>query len=211
MRIFRAAEVTAAVYHVPTTIETEVRDRLPEAEERILHLASCALALGVIADGAGRSLHGSPWEDLTEMIDTERGNGTRHPIEPLHEVGRDLLDLRLLLFHLLAAKVDRIKLRVTRLAFFWGLGAAGFLVLAALLVLGLAHLLSGLAGVLGVAFGGRPWLGDLLAGGGSILLILAGIAAAWRLGKRRHLQATVEKYLRRRKERREALGSHVPE
>jgi hypothetical protein len=82
----------------------------------------------------------------------------------------------------------------------------GFLALSALFLLGLAHLVSGLAHGLGEAFGGRPWLGDLLAGGGLVLFILGGVAASWLLWRRRHLKATIQRYHRRRDERQEAPG-----
>lgn len=128
------------------------------------------------------------------------------PLEPLWAT---LAALRETLALYLAAKADLLTLRLRRLvlAVVGGLlallaGAAIVTVSAALVVRGIAELVTRL-------LGGRAWAGDLITGLGLLGVIALVTYFALRGAARASRQRTVKRYERRRNKDRAAFGRHA--
>ena len=95
-----------------------------------------------------------------------------------------------------SAKVDSLKLSVRNIVLYAVLGVLGLLAGAALIVMAVVQLLSGLAGVIAAGLGGRMWAGNLIVG----FVMLAGVALGAWLGVRKVFNSsrkrTVERYER---------------
>jgi hypothetical protein len=77
--------------------------------------------------------------------------------------------------HLLAAEVDRFKFKVRRILLWTAAGVVALVLLLTVLVSAAFLLLSGIAVAIGNLLG-HPWIGDVLIGGGILLLAAGG---AW--------------------------------
>ncbi|HEY2762108.1 MAG TPA: hypothetical protein VGI75_15225 [Pirellulales bacterium] len=95
--------------------------------------------------------------------------------EALHRVG----EAREYLAHLVAAEIERFKLRLRTAAAWAVVAITALILLLATLVAAAGLLLLGLAELIGNLLGGHNWLGLVIVGGG-ILLLGAG-AVAWAL------------------------------
>jgi hypothetical protein len=108
--------------------------------------------------------------------------------DPLRELLGRLAALVSYVSHYAALKVDAAGVRVRNLVLFILLGAIGVVVLTIIVLSFWFYLLGGVAGGLSVAVGDRRWLGDLLAGGFGLVIVLgvlAAVAARVRNKKRR--------------------------
>lgn len=105
-----------------------------------------------------------------------------------------------------AAKTDSMKLSLRSTVLRLVLVALGFVVLSGFLVTAGWFVLSGTAGGLGVLFGDRWWLGNLVTG----ILFLAGLGIGIYLavakGKRIFLERTVKKYETRQARQQSEFG-----
>ncbi|HTQ38471.1 MAG TPA: hypothetical protein VMJ32_05560 [Pirellulales bacterium] len=81
--------------------------------------------------------------------------------------------------HLLAAEIERFKLRLRKAAMWAIVGLTALVLLLALLVAATGVLLAGLAELIGSLLGGRLWLGAVLVGGG--VLLIGVLALGWGL------------------------------
>jgi hypothetical protein len=77
--------------------------------------------------------------------------------------------------HLLAAEVDRFKLKVRRILLWTAAGVVALVLLLTVLVSAAFLLLSGIAAAIGNLLG-HLWIGDVIIGGGILLLAAGG---AW--------------------------------
>ena len=119
-----------------------------------------------------------------------------------------LSELRAYVAQYIAAQIDRAKISIRRLIVLAVLGVIGLLVCTAALGTLVVLLLSGLAQAIGAALGGRVWAGDLIVGGGALLLLFV---SAWLgLGYLKNIsrKAMVDRYERRLRRQRIELGGH---
>lgn len=131
-----------------------------------------------------------------------------HPLEPLLA---HLAELRRHAGQYLQASADSLRLSVRQTALRTVLACLGAVVGVAVLITSTVFVLSGAAGGLAEAFGGRAWAGQLTVGT-TLLLMIA--LACW-LGVRKVTDAsrrkTVEKYERRHYEEQAHVDSDAAE
>jgi len=131
------------------------------------------------------------------------------PPEALRHLQQQVEELRAYFMHFVSAKVDGMRLSAQQLGMWVALGIAGLLALAGLIVTGIVLLLSGAAAGLGVLFGGHLWLGQIIVGGGVLLLLTLGIFIGMRTWQHRSRQQKVQQYDERQLQQRAAFGHSV--
>jgi len=154
-------------------------------------------------------LSSDPGDSGATAEQTSDSRGIPRP-NPWADLTADLTRLWMYLGHYLAARSDTIKARI-RLALVRAalgliaaaVGATALVVAVVLVALGVAH---GLA-----VFLGSLWAGELLAGGGFLILMAGGAWAGVRFLQARSRKRTWRKYERRREEERRAAGRDVAE
>jgi hypothetical protein len=114
-----------------------------------------------------------------------------------------------ILSHLAAAELDRLKIRLRRLAMWAIVAAAAVVVLLAILVSATGLLLVGIAESITAVCGGRAWLGALITGGGVLLLGAAGLAIGLWSWQKSAFEAAKEKYAARKRRQRAKFGRSV--
>jgi hypothetical protein len=131
---------------------------------------------------------------------------TPHPLDPLLE---QVAEVRTFALHYVEAQTDTVRAaaRRTLIKAAAGLGAA---IVALTFVIACTLMLAeGLAELISLAAGGRPWVGNLALGGG--VLVILGVAAA--ICIRRQLRAsreqTIRKYENRHYAQRAKFGADV--
>jgi hypothetical protein len=110
--------------------------------------------------------------------------------------------------HFVTARADRLRLAI-RKAVLWSVaGLLGAIALVTLIVVSVAHLMSGLAQGLGSALD-APWAGSVIVGGAMIVLL--GLVI-WRVARSilvRSRKRTVSKYEQRKDRQRDRFGHTV--
>ncbi len=140
---------------------------------------------------------------------TAPGEQGPSPEEALRRLLQQLEELRAYSTHFVSAKVDGFILSVRQLLVWMVLGIVGLIALAAVVVTAIVLFLGGTAGGLGQLFGGRLWLGQLVVGGGLLLLLTLSILIGVRTWQRRSRQQKVQQYDERQLQQRAAFGRSV--
>ena len=140
---------------------------------------------------------------------TAPGEQGPSPDEALRRLLQQLEELRAYSTHFVSAKVDGFILSVRQLLVWMVLGIVGLIALAAVVVTAIVLFLGGTAGGLGQLFGGRLWLGQLVVGGGLLLLLTLSILIGVRTWQRRARQQKVQQYDERQRQQRAAFGHSV--
>jgi hypothetical protein len=124
-------------------------------------------------------------------------------------LGRDVNELKAYASYYLSAKADGVKRTVRNVAMYAAVGVIGLIAGGAIIATAAGLLIVGLARALGELFGGRVWLGDLVAGvlvlallGLGVWLMLKKLTGTWR-------SQTVLKYEQRKQSQREQFGHDV--
>lgn len=137
---------------------------------------------------------------------TEFEEGATSPLDGLKLLLKQFRELKEYFLHFLAAKTDSIKLALRSTVLWLVLAALGFVSLSGLLVAAGWLMLSGTAGGLGVLFGDRWWLGNLVTG----ILFLAGLGlgiyVALAKSKGTSRERTVKKYEIRQAQQQSEFG-----
>jgi hypothetical protein len=129
--------------------------------------------------------------------------------DALAEALRRVAEAREYLVYLLAAEIDRFKLRLRRAAMWAVVGITALVILLALLVAAAGLVLVGVAQWLGELMGGRMWLGSLLTGAGVLVLGAAAVAFGLWSWQRSAYEATRERFAARRRRQRGKFGRSV--
>lgn len=141
-------------------------------------------------------------DDGSEQTGTTDPDTLRQLLKQIHELGEYFS-------YYLAARTDSLKLGFWRIGLTIALGALAFVSVAGLVITASCFVLRGLAGGLGVLFGDRSWLGNLLAG----MLLLVGLSGGMIYAVARRARAargrTVEKYAKRRAQQQTRFGRSV--
>jgi hypothetical protein len=155
---------------------------------------------------------GSP-KPPTEPDSDAGQNGEPRPAGPeaLSAVFKQLAEAIEYLAYLLAAQVDRVKLKVRNIVLLAALGVIALAVAAAFLFCTVWLLLSGIAGGIGELLGDRPWLGSIITS--VVILLVAGIALwiVYRRIQSSGWKAVRERYQRRQAEQKARFGREVGE
>jgi hypothetical protein len=131
------------------------------------------------------------------------------PQEALRRLLQQIEELRAYSTHFVSAKVDGLMLSARQLLVWAVLGIVGLIALAGLVVTSIVLFLDGAAGGLGRLFGGRLWLGQLVVGGGLLVLLTLSILIGVRTWQRRSRQQKVQQYDERQLQQRAAFGHSV--
>jgi len=131
------------------------------------------------------------------------------PEEALHRLGQQIAALQAYFTHFVSAKVDRGLLSARQLALGAILGVVGLIALAGLVVTATVLLLVGAATGLALLFNGWLWLGQVVVGGGILLLLTLTIRMGLRAWQYRWCQQKVQQYDERQRQQRAAFGHSV--
>ena len=140
---------------------------------------------------------------------TAPGEQEPSPEEAFRRLLQQLEELRAYSTHFVSAKVDGFILSVRQLLVWMVLGIVGLIALAAVVVTAIVLCLGGAAGGLGSLLGGRLWLGQLVVGGGLLVLLTLSILIGVRTWQRRARQQKVQQYDERQRQQRAAFGHSV--
>jgi membrane protein implicated in regulation of membrane protease activity len=126
-------------------------------------------------------------------------------------VHRHWREVREYFHHYVSVQIDRVLLSVKWLIASLVLGTLAMIGICALLVTAAVQICLGLSHLLTVAFGGRPWLGELVTG----LIVWVAVSilvyvGLWRL-RRKSRRTTLEKYEQRQAQQRVDFGHDVHE
>jgi hypothetical protein len=131
------------------------------------------------------------------------------PPEALHRLQEHVRELQAYFTHFVSAKVDGFRLSTLQLAVWAALGVVGLIASAALVVSAIVLVLVGAAAGLALLFGGQLWLGQVVVGGGSLILLALGIWIGLRTWQRKARQQKVQQYDELQRQQRDAFGRSV--
>ena len=129
--------------------------------------------------------------------------------QAFHRITRDAAELKEYARYYVAAKVDGFKRTLRNLGLYAALGVLGLIAGGAVLATAAGLIVVGFAQGLGRLFGGRYWLGDMVAGlvvlvaiGVGVWYMMNRLTGSWR-------SQTVKKYEERKQSQRERFGHDV--
>ena len=131
------------------------------------------------------------------------------PPEALRRLQQQFEALQAYFMHFVSAKVDGVRLSAQQTGLWAALGLVGLVALAGLVVTAIVLLLSGVAAGLGRLFDGQLWLGQVIVGGGTLILLTLGILIGVRAWQSRSRQQKVQQYDERQLQQRAAFGHSV--
>jgi membrane protein implicated in regulation of membrane protease activity len=131
------------------------------------------------------------------------------PPEALRRLQELVGELQAYFTHFVSAKVDGFKLSARQLAIWAALGVVGVIALAGLIVTAIVLLLVGAAAGFALLFGGWLWLGQVVVGVGSLVLLALSIFIGLRTWQRKARQQKVQQYDERQLQQRTAFGHSV--
>ena len=131
------------------------------------------------------------------------------PVDAVKTAFQSIGELREYARYFLAAKLDGIKLSLRTTGIRAALGLIGLLALGALVVTSVVLACTGVAQLLALAFGGRAWAGNLVAGLLLLFLLGGGVVMGMKYLAGSLRRRTVRKYELRRTRQRADLGHDV--
>jgi hypothetical protein len=131
------------------------------------------------------------------------------PAEALRRLQQQVGELQAYLTYFVSTKVDGFILSARQLALWAALGVVGITAAVGLVVTAVVLVLVGAADGFAVLFGGRWWLGALVVGGGTLVLLALGIFIGMRILQSRWRQQKVQQYDERQLQQRAAFGHSV--
>lgn len=137
---------------------------------------------------------------------TAPGEQEPSPPEALRRLQQHIEALQAYFTHFVSAKIDGMRLSALQLGMWTALGVVGLLALAGLIVTAIVLLLGGAAGGVALLCGGQLWLGQVIVGGGTLLLLTLGILVGVRTWRHRSRQQKVQQYDERQLQQRTAFG-----
>ena len=140
---------------------------------------------------------------------TAPGEQEPSPPEALRHLQQQIEELQAYFTHFVSAKIDGFLLSGRQIALWIVLGLMGLLALAGLVITAIVQLLSGAAVGFGLLCGGRLWLGQVIVGGGLLLLLALSIFIGMRTWQHRSRQQKVQQYDERQLQQRAAFGHSV--
>ncbi len=140
-------------------------------------------------------------------FDEQHTQGGPEALRRLQAQLGDLGDYARLYF---AARKDAVLASVRKLALWAMAGIVGFAILCTMLITATVLGMLGLAQIVGIGLGDRPWAGYLIVGFGLLMLVAAGLTISIRLLQRRFRKQTVNKYAKRHPTQQARPGHDVP-
>jgi len=131
------------------------------------------------------------------------------PAEALRRLQQQVGELQAYLKHFVSAKVDGFVLSARQLVLWAALGVVGLTAAVGLVVTAVVLVLVGAADGFAVLFGGRWWLGSLVVGVGTLVLLILGIFIGMRIWQNRWRQQKVQQYDERQLQQHATFGHSV--
>jgi hypothetical protein len=131
------------------------------------------------------------------------------PAEALRRLQQQVGELQAYLTHFVSAKIDGFVLSARQLALWAVLGVVGLTAVVGLVVTAVVLVLVGAADGFALLFGGRWWLGAIVVGGGTLVLLTLGIFIGMRIWQSRWRQQKVQQYDERQLQQRTTFGHSV--
>jgi len=131
------------------------------------------------------------------------------PAEALRRLQQQVGELQAYLTHFVSAKVDGFVLSARQLVLWAALGVVGLIAAVGLVVTAVVLVLVGAADGFAVLFGGRWWLGSLVVGAGTLVLLILGIFIGMRIWQNRWRQQKVQQYDERQLQQHATFGHSV--
>jgi len=140
---------------------------------------------------------------------TTPGEQEPSPAEALRRLQQQVGELQAYLTHFLSAKIDGLVLSARRLALWAALGVVGLTAAVGLVVTAVVLVLVGAADGFARLFGGQWWLGALVVGVGTLVLLILGIFIGMRTWQSRWRQQKVQQYDERQLQQHATFGHSV--
>jgi hypothetical protein len=131
------------------------------------------------------------------------------PAEALRRLQQQVGELQAYVTHFVSAKVDGFVLSARQLAIWAALGVVGLIAAVGLVVTAVVLVLVGAADGFAVLFGGRWWLGALVVGGVTLVLLVLGIFIGMRIWQNKWRQQKVQQYDKRQLQQHATFGHSV--
>jgi hypothetical protein len=131
------------------------------------------------------------------------------PAEALHRLQQQVGELQAYVTHFLNATLDGWVLSVRQVALWAALGVVGLVAAVGLVVTAIVLVLLGAADGFALLFGGRWWLGAIVVGGGTVVLLAVAILIGMRTWQSRWRQQKVHQYDERQRQQQVTYGHSV--
>ena len=131
------------------------------------------------------------------------------PAEALRRLQQQVGELQAYVTHFVSAKIDGLVLSARQLALWVALGAVGLTAAVGLIVTAIVLVLVGAADGFALLFGGRWWLGAIVVGGGTLVLLALGIFIGMRILQSKWRQQKVQQYDERQLQQQATFGHSV--
>ena len=131
------------------------------------------------------------------------------PAEALRRLQQQVGELQAYVTHFVSAKIDGLVLSSRQLALWAILGVVGLIAAVGLVVTAIVLILVGAADGFAQLFGGRWWLGALVVGVGTLVILALGIFIGMRTWQSRWRQQKVQQYDERQLQQQATFGHSV--
>lgn len=133
------------------------------------------------------------------------------PAEALRLLQQQVRALQAYVTHFVSAKIDAWVLSARQVALWAALGVVGLIAAVGLVITAIVLVLVGAAEGFALLLGGRWWLGAIVVGGGTIVLLALGIFIGMRTWHSRWRQQKVHQYDERQRQQQATYGHSVAE
>jgi len=140
---------------------------------------------------------------------TTPGEQEPSPAEALRRLQQQVGELQAYVTHFVSAKIDGLVLSARQLALWAALGVVGLTAAVGLVVTAIVLTLVGAADGFARLCGGRWWLGALMVGVGTLVLLASGIFIGMRTLQSRWRQQKVQQYDERQLQQHATFGHSV--
>lgn len=140
---------------------------------------------------------------------TRPGEQEPSPAEALRRLQQQVGELQAYVTHFVSAKIDGLILSARQLVLWAVLGVVGLTAAVGLVVTAVVLVLTGAADGFARLFGGQWWLGALVVGGGTLILLGLGIFIGMRTLQSRWRQQKVQQYDERQLQQSATFGHSV--
>ena len=131
------------------------------------------------------------------------------PVEAFRLLQQQVSELQAYVTHFVSAKIDGFILSARQLALWAALGVVGLTAAVGLVVTAVVLILVGAADGFARLFGGQWWLGALVVGVGTLVLVILGIFIGMRTWQSRWRQQKVQQYDERQLQQHATFGHSV--
>ena len=144
-----------------------------------------------------------------DRTDTTPGEQEPSPAEALRRLQQQVGELQAYLTHFVSAKIDGLVLSARQLALWTALGLVALMAVGGLVVTAVVLVLVGAADGFARLFGGQWWLGALVVGVSTLVLLIVGIFMGMRTWQSRWRQQKVQQYDERQLQQHATFGHSV--